>query len=118
VAQPAQVKTLLQFSSPFGAVAAVPRSFQFSRRSDSLADGFLLLEHPTQPNASEARFIKPIGQGGSFGARLVRSPLRDTIGAELRVVVDDRDLDGVLDVIGGEQATTNGLRRLQTNVRN
>jgi hypothetical protein len=108
---------LLRFQSPFP--NATPRSFAFSQTRERLCEGFVLFGDATPGSQrSEVRLIDLLDEPAGLAARLVRSPLAQPVDHDVRVVVRDDDQDGVLEVIGGEVATPNGLRRMRANSRN
>lgn len=118
VGQPAAVVELLRFQQPFTANSSSPRAFQFDRSRQNLANGFLLFDDLTAGSTrSEVRFVRPVASAGGLAATLVRSPLNEAVNVDVDCVVRDSDHDGVLEVIGGEQATTQGLKRVRANLR-
>ena len=58
----------------------------------------------------------PTLDGTTLGSRIVLSPIDQPVDANLDAVVLDADQDGQVEVIGGDAASADGLKRLRTNL--
>ncbi|MCA8949825.1 MAG: hypothetical protein KDE27_10010 [Planctomycetes bacterium] len=116
VGRPAAITTLAEFEAPFAESAV--RAFAFDRRRDSRAGGFLLIDDDDpEGTRSEIRLLQSIsGPNEQPDVRVIRSPLDQDSSHPLQVIVSDSNLDGVLEVVGGEDSTApSGLKHMVTN---